>query len=406
MDGVALELHVLEGPDRERVFRVGGTASYVYGRAGTPDLDLGLPTDGRVGRRHLVFDLTSARPSVRVAEPKYGLWVDGRATTSAALADGALLALGDTRLKVVLPRAPGAPPGPPDLPPLAVPRRSLADFELGPELGRGGLGRVLDARDRVSGERVALKLMREDLLGNDLAVAHFVREMDVLARVRHEHVVKALAVGRDEGQLFLAMELLPGRDLERLVRDGWTLAEGEAIAVGVALLGALAHAHRLGVVHRDVKPHNVMVHRPDGGRLTAWLLDFGLAKPLADGSGAGLTETGQAKGTFAFAAPECLVDAKHVTPAADLYSAAATLYWALTGHYYFDEDKYVDGFLRAVLEADVVPLRTRRPALSADLARFVEDGLHALPARRWPSASQALERLAALGGTTASNRAP
>lgn len=409
---LALTLAVRAGPDAGRTLRFTGPGPWVYGRAGTPDVDLALPRDPRVGRRHLVLRPEGRGVHVQVAEAKYQVWVDGRAVAAAVVGDGASLALGDTRLTLHLE---GALHGPGDggadrrgtdggaraVP--AVPRRRLEEFELGAELGAGGLGRVLAARDRRTGAEVAVKLLLPDLLEDEEAVAQFVRETDMLCRVQHPSIVRALAVGREPQGLFLAMERLPGRNVDQVVAAEGPLPLAEALAVTGEVLRALAHAHAVGVVHRDVKPHNVMLERSvmlqrgEGGPPRVWLLDFGLAKPLREGSAAGLTATGHFKGTLPFAAPECLVDAKRVTPAADLFSTAATLYWALTGAHWFRDSDNLLQLTASILEGALVPLCERRPELPSEVAAFVEQGLATAPAQRWPSAEAAYERLRALG---------
>ncbi len=393
-----LRLEISAGPDRGRVLRYRGPGPVVFGRAGTPDDDLGLPTDPRVGRRHLHFHLDRGAAEVRVTESRYALWVDGRPLPAAVLRDEAALALGDTRLTVRLPlaAAPAAPAPAPGRAPL--PRRSLSEFELGDDLGRGGQGRVVAALEKAGGREVALKLLREDYAEDEEAVAHFVREMEMLARVRHENVVRALGVGREEGALFVVLERLPGADVDGLVAREGPLPLADVLAVGLGVLRALDHAHGAGVIHRDVKPHNVMLERRPDAAPRVWLLDFGLAKPLRESASSALTRTGQVKGTLMFAAPECLIDVKHVTPAADLFSTAATLYWALSARPWFDEERFADGIYAAVLAGEVVPLARRRPGLPEELARFVEQGLSPQPRDRWPSAAAALARLAVVAG--------
>ena len=263
------------------------------------------------------------------------------------------------------------------------PRRPLSDFARGLKLGGGGGGVVYRATDRVTGGTVALKLLqpRRDLPPD--AIQLFLREIAVHASLSHPHIVPVVTFGEDGGKPWLVLAYVDGPDLERHVEDAGPLAVDVARRVGVQLCGALAHAHGRGVVHRDVKPSNVLLAGPPPW--TAHLADFGVAKALEGVGAASWTQTHVLRGTPAYAAPEQLEDAKRAGPAADQYGLAATLYFALTrtSHLVGPLEGYPG--VGSVLRAERVPLRTRRADVPEALAAAVDRALSRAPADRFPS---------------------
>ncbi len=194
------------------------------------------------------------------------------------------------------------------------------------ELGRGGFGAVFRARDPASGREVAIKVLFAGAAAPPSARARFAREAQALARLRHPNIVAVHDAGEVDGAPFLVMDLVEGEGLDGRLRRGGPLDPLEAARVTLAVARALGHAHRVGVLHRDVKPPNVLLPA-DGGEPR--LADFGLARDLDDTER--LTRTGVLLGTPGFCAPEQLGGGGAVGPATDVYGAGATLYMALTG---------------------------------------------------------------------------
>ncbi|MEO7456562.1 MAG: serine/threonine-protein kinase, partial [Gemmatimonadaceae bacterium] len=198
-------------------------------------------------------------------------------------------------------------------------------YRIERHLGSGAMGDVHLAWDQQLERSVALKFLRAAAVAADTsAVARFRVEARAAARLEHPHVATVYDAGEtDDRQLFIAMAYYPGETLrERIARA--PLAAGDALRIGAQVASALAAAHAAGIVHRDVKPANVLY---DGAR--AKLADFGLAK-ATDGLTFSLTATGALGGTPLFCAPEQILDFKHVGPETDLYAAAATAFWVLT----------------------------------------------------------------------------
>src|SRR5829696_6413040 len=202
-------------------------------------------------------------------------------------------------------------------------------YELGPLLGRGGMARVHAARDVVLDRPVAVKVLAEDVV-DQRGRERFVREARTAARFEHPNAIAVYDAGEADGVLYIVMELVEGRSLaERLAAEG-PLPVDEAQRIIGRVLDALGAAHAVGVIHRDVKPGNVLLGA--GGLVK--LADFGIAKRL-DQLDPDLTGTGQFVGTPRYLAPEQVVG-DPVTPATDLYAAAVVLYEMLAGTPPFD----------------------------------------------------------------------
>lgn len=204
--------------------------------------------------------------------------------------------------------------------------RKISRFQLGGVLGRGASGEVYEARDPNTGEQLAVKLLRGGIRNDPVSLHRFEREGYVAARLASPHTVRVWELGlADDGTPYLVMERVSGRDLAGVVRDRGTLREGEVLQLLEEICEALAEAHGLGVVHRDVKPGNLILS--DDG---VWkLLDFGAAALEAPDSG--LTLAGETIGTPNYMSPE-QARAERVDVRTDLYSLSAVAYRALTGH--------------------------------------------------------------------------
>ncbi|MET0551505.1 MAG: serine/threonine-protein kinase, partial [Vicinamibacteria bacterium] len=210
-----------------------------------------------------------------------------------------------------------------ELPAVADPGLAMGRYRLGARLGAGGFGTVYAARDEQLGRPVAVKVVPADGVAPERAQ----REARAVARLDHEGIVALFDAGEQDGCRYLVSELVEGRTLAQLEADG-TLSDRDVIRVGLALTDALAHAHDRGVVHRDVKPQNVIVpDEPGSRRGAAKLTDFGVAHLTGEEA---LTHTGDVVGTLAYMAPEQaagLAAGEH----ADVYALGVVLYEALAG---------------------------------------------------------------------------
>jgi eukaryotic-like serine/threonine-protein kinase len=254
-------------------------------------------------------------------------------------------------------------------------------YELLRPLGSGGMAEVVAAHDRRLGRDVAIKLIRPEQLADPTSHERLLREARAAAALHHPHTVAVHDVGEDGGRPFIVMELVKGDTLQDRLRDGTRLSADETVAIGSAVLEALQTAHEHGLVHRDVKPSNVLLS--DSGHIK--LADFGIAKAL-DTTDAGLTTTGQVIGTPRYLAPEQAAGGP-ATPASDLYSLGAVLYECLAGRPPFDGPSALAVAL-AHQRASFPPLREVAPDVPGSVADTVERALSKDPQQRFADADQ------------------
>ncbi|MFO0683241.1 MAG: serine/threonine-protein kinase [Sandaracinus sp.] len=225
-------------------------------------------------------------------------------------------------------------------------------------LAEGGVGSVWVAEHVGLGRRVALKVLHADVARDPRALERFDREARTLAKLTHPNIVAPIDYGTWNGAPYLVMELLEGKPLSELLGIGRTLDVEPALAIARPLLQALAHAHAHGIVHRDLKPANVFLQSiPDEGDHLK-LIDFGLAKPHAPQSDAGITGKNVAVGTPPYMPPESLTGAT-LDARADVYSAGVMLFEMLTGRRPF-EGEPVD-VLRRKMSGEALRARAARP---------------------------------------------
>ncbi|WP_257978931.1 serine/threonine-protein kinase [Corallococcus exiguus] len=262
---------------------------------------------------------------------------------------------------------------------------SVGHYTLLALLGRGGMGEVHKAWDRRLSRTVALKFVR----GADPdRVMRFLQEARAQARIDHPNVCAVYEVGHAEGRDYIAMQLIEGQRLDH-VAGGLSLPEKVQLMREVA--AAMHEAHRLGVIHRDLKPGNILVRRQEDGRCVPVVMDFGLAHE--SGLEQGLTRSGAVMGTPAYMSPEqAQGETRAVDRRSDVYGLGATLHELLAGAPPFS-DKTLLGTLNKVLHEEAPPLRTLVPHLPGDLEVIVLKCLSKDPEQRYPSARALAEDL-------------
>lgn len=257
-------------------------------------------------------------------------------------------------------------------------------YEIGAVLGRGGMAEVRAGWDRRLGRAVAVKTLLPGLAEQPTIRQRFEGEARAAARLAHPNAVAVFDVGEERGVPFLVMEQVVGPTLEEEMRGG-PLDAGRLRRLGEELLGALGAAHSAGLVHRDVKPANVLM-APDG---SAKLGDFGIAKAVVDEEDPALqvdhTTTGQMIGTAAYMAPERLAG-RPATVQSDIYAVGVVLYEGLTGARPFAAPTPI-AMVRAIDQASPAPLRDCCPGLDPALAAAVERAMARNPDDRFASAA-------------------
>lgn len=262
-------------------------------------------------------------------------------------------------------------------------------YKIVGRLGAGGMADVFLAEDQQLGRKLALKLLHSRFAEDEGFVERFRREAQAAAGLQHPNVVGVYDRGAYDGTYYIAMEYVPGRTLKQLIGDEAPLDPVRAIDLTTEILKAVRFAHRHGVIHRDLKPHNVIVDDSDHAKVT----DFGIARAGASD----MTETGSILGTAQYLSPE-QAQGHAVSPSSDLYSVGVILYELLTGRVPFDAEAAVTIAIKHVSEAPVAP-RTLNPAIPPELEQVVLWSLNKNPADR-PSDAQ--ELIAALSHAKAS----
>ncbi len=255
---------------------------------------------------------------------------------------------------------------------------ALPSYEIGEELGRGSTGVVVAARHRQLGRDVAVKLLPPDLAANPQVRRRFVAEAKLLASFSHVHIVPVYDFVEEEGLCLLVMERLEGGTLDAYARAGLDAPAG--CAAVLAICSALEYAHERGVLHRDVKPANVLIAEDGLVKMT----DFGIAKVLG-GSETVVTRSGFVLGTPAYMAPEQASGADP-GPATDVYGAGTVLYELLAGRLPFPPEGNPLQMLYSHVHSDPQPLRETAPDLPPELAGVVMRAIERDPAERYARA--------------------
>jgi serine/threonine protein kinase len=299
------------------------------------------------------------------------------------------------RIAAPAPPAAGAlPPGLADHP----------DYEVLRELGQGGMGVVFLAQNKLMGRMEVLKVVSEHLITKRGVLDRFLGEIRSAAKLHHPNIVAAYSALRLGEGLVLAMEYVEGLDLARIVKAKGPLPVANACYyIHQAALG-LQHAHERGMVHRDIKPGNLMLSR-EGNRAVIKVLDFGLAKIRSEApTDRSLTNDGQMLGTPDFIAPEQISDARRADIRADIYSLGCTFYYLLTGHPPFEGTSLYD-VLQAHHSRDAQPLNLARPEVPVEVAAVAAKMMAKEPGRRFQEpqeVAQALRPFFKSGGAGAS----
>jgi serine/threonine protein kinase len=263
-----------------------------------------------------------------------------------------------------------------------VERVLAAHYELETEIGRGGMGIVYRARDRRLKRHVAIKILPPELAFRSEIRSRFLREAETAASLNHPNIVDIYTVDEVEGLVFFVMAYISGENLAKRLHDQGVLGTDETRRILREVADALAYAHERGVVHRDIKPDNIILDAESGRPMVT---DFGIARAAESGDSR-LTATGMAIGTPAYMSPEQAAGERQIDGRSDLYSLGVVAYQMLCGEPPFSAASTPAMLVKHISERPT-PIEQRRPEVPQDLARAVMMLLEKDPANRFPSAS-------------------
>ena len=265
-------------------------------------------------------------------------------------------------------------------------------YEIMQTLGEGGMGAVYKARDLELDRMVALKVIRPELAKNPAIIERFKQELLLSQRVTHRNVIRIYDLGEGDGVKFITMEFIVGKDLRSLIHERRKFPPAEAVGIMEQVCLALDAAHSVDVIHRDLKPQNIMV---DGsGRVL--VMDFGLARTL---EGDGMTQTGALVGTMEYMSPEQAL-AKELDQRSDLFSTGLIFYELLTGQMPFRADSALASLIRRTQER-AIPISDHDNTIPQNLSNIVSKCLEREPSNRYQNAKELLTDLQAWEGKQA-----
>ena len=420
--GARVILRVVAGPHAGTEFVYDEHDTLLAGRS--TQAQLRLKGDAHFSRHHFRLEVNPPTCYLMDLRSRNGTFVNGNRVSEQFLKDGDLVSGGRTKIRVAIqsssprgelvaaPRveasrsttpsgrsapikgqlsAAGAPaaatPSPAAVPPRGGEQPEVHGYQIHEVLGAGDLGTTYRATRLASGEVCALKVISPAARADEKAIQNFLREVSILKQLQHSNIVRLIEMGASRTDLFLSMEFLAALRWAEL-SAGWSVAQKVRIASGLMcqVLAALEYAHSQFLVHRDVKPANVLIYRSNG-KLAAKLADFGLAKCYTTAGMSQVTREGDVIGSLPYMSPEQFINSREAKPGCDVYSAGATLYWMLAGQDPIVLENHPCKFL-AILEDPPMPLLQRCPGVPAALAQVVHKALEKSPDARFTSAAE------------------
>lgn len=407
MASATVILEVVDGPASGRVFRYLQQDLFLLGRSDSADLC--LADDSHLSRNHLRIEIDPPHCVVTDLQSANGTFVNGERIAERTLVDGDTISGGQTLIRVRIGDDEGSsellaefadvnPPA--DTVVMELPPTHVGGYQLTQQLGQGTMGVVYRAMDPSSGALTAVKLLSPAIAASEKSTQAFLREAAILQQLDHKRIVRFISSGVEQGHLYLIMEYIDAIDLTATL-NALSLPSRIRIAAGLLrqILDGLDYAHDRGLVHRDIKPRNILVCRRDTA-LKAKLADFGLAKNFLE---AGLTRfscDNDIKGTLNYMAPEQVENSRYATPASDIFSCGATLYTLISGLPIYNL-KNSDESLDVILRKGPVPIADRIPEAPTELIDVLNRALAADPIQRFQSAADMRMALNVLAGKQA-----
>lgn len=407
----AIKLEVTRGPQAGKVFDFPGHDTFIFGRGA--DCHCSIPDDPYISASHFLLEANPPDCELRDLGSKNGTKVNGalcggrqkgedpKAAAGRAepvrLKDGDVIAAGQSEFTVRMPRR---DPGPDTktlarcAPPAAA--EALPQFpgyRVERKVAQGGMGTVYLAFRDEGGGRVALKVIQPEATRiNKHLINLFLREVKVSLGLRHPNIVEFHEDGFADGVFYFAMEFCEsGSAAELMEKSGGRLDLAPAGRITVQALAGLGYAHSRSVVHRDLKPHNILL-QGQGSDLQAKLADFGIAKDFSMAGMSGMTASGSGGGTLYFMPKEQLRDFRKTRPVSDVFSMGASLYNMLTNQPVYDFESVADPCI-AILKDKVVPIRKRKVRLPEPVAAVIDKAVAPDMNQRFQTAAEFREAL-------------
>ncbi len=262
---------------------------------------------------------------------------------------------------------------------------TLADrYEIIEDLGRGGMARVYKAFDKEVEEKVALKLLKPEIATDEKTIKRFRNELKFARRIAHKNVCRMYDLSKEGGTYFITMEYVPGEDLKSSIKRMGPLSSGKALFIAKQVCEGLAEAHRLGVVHRDLKPQNIMIDRDGNARI----MDFGIARSI---KAKGITEEGMMIGTPDYMSPE-QAEGREIDHCSDIYSFGVILYEMVTGTIPFEGDTPIGIAIKHKTDKPQDP-REINSQISEDLSRLILKCMEKKKENRYQKVEEILSKL-------------
>lgn len=393
MPSPAVVLEIVDGPAAGRVFTFRSHDTFSLGRSDTSSLR--MDDDLVVSRNHLQIEIDPPRCCVRDLNSANGTFVNGERVSERPLKNGDTISGGKTLIRVVIQETGDDPLecldasdayvslAKTDL--MELPPASIRDYVLAEQIGCGTMGVVYRAIHLRTREVVAIKLIAPAMIADEVVVRSMIREAAVLRQLDHKRIVRFIDAGIEGNHAFLMMEYVASIDFMTLLRNMKSEARVR-VACGLMrqVLDGLQHAHDCGMIHRDVKPGNMLVSRTDDG-LRAKLGDFGLAKSFMNAGSSKFSGENEIKGTLRYMAPEQIEDSRSATPKSDIYAAGATLYALVCDAPMYDcSDGRIS--IDAVLRKGPIPIEHHLADAPAKLVEILDRALQYHPGARFSTA--------------------
>ena len=399
MSAGLVKLNIISGPLTGRTFTFDRQDSLLVGRARNAQLQ--IRDDQHISRNHCLIEVKPPGCHIVDLNSANGTYVNGERILECWLRNGDTIRSGQTQITVSLAeeqsRLAETMVKPAEASAQAddsvdIPER-LGDYRLLNELGKGSMGVVYKAQHIKTGELAALKVVSPHIRMTEAVQQTFLREAGILCGLTHKRIVQFIEVGAFGDRLFMVMEYIENINLDRMFAK-IPFVQRIKISCGLVrqMLDGLQYAHDKQLVHRDVKPRNLLVYQ-EGGKLKAKLADFGLAKNFADAGMSQISTEHEIKGTLCFIAPEQIISSRNVKPTADIFSAGATLYTMISGESIYDLSNNQTP-IATILNDGPISLLQRCDKVPRVVCRLVDKSLAADPGDRFATANEMKDALA------------